>query len=328
VLARVVNMRGVDLNRFDFDYDLTWMAFFMNDQGKILGRYGGRDAESADRYLSLTSLKQAMRAALAAYRRDPKGRPAGADEPARTVEQYPAAQKLKAEACIHCHQVYDFRREALKAQGRWRQELIWVYPQPENVGVTLDPEQQTQVRAVTPGSAARAVGLKAGDTLRAVNGMTVVSFGDVQYALHRAPAAGPIPVSWQRGGRRMSGRLQLAPGWRKSDISWRGSMWGLEPTPCVYGQDLSAEEKAKLGLPADRLAFRQGKPLQKPPREAGLQPGDIILGIDDRPLTMTMLQFNTWIRLNYQVGDRITFNVLRNGQRLNLPMTLPAKGSW
>ena len=27
VLARVTNMRGVDLNVFPFDYDLTWYAF-------------------------------------------------------------------------------------------------------------------------------------------------------------------------------------------------------------------------------------------------------------------------------------------------------------
>jgi serine protease Do len=328
VLARVVNMRGVDLNRFDFDYDLTWMSFFMNGYGQIYGRYGGRDAGDADKYHSLASLKNAMRAALAAYRRDPNRRPPDLDRPPRKVEQYPAASRLKEGACIHCHQVYDFQREALKAAGQWRREDIWVYPLPQNVGLTLDLGQQNLVRSVAPGSPADRAGLKPGDTLRKLNAMPATSFGDCEYALHHAPATGSIPVSWQRGRRSMGGKLLLAKGWRETDISWRASMWGLEPQPCVYGEDLTAGEKQALGLPPKNLAFRQGQFVPKPARAAGVQAKDIIFGIDDRPLSMTMLQFNTYVRLNYHVGDKITFHVIRDGKRLDLPMVLPAKATF
>ena len=43
VLVRILNMRGVNLNVFDFDYDMTWAALFLNAQEKVLGRYGSRD---------------------------------------------------------------------------------------------------------------------------------------------------------------------------------------------------------------------------------------------------------------------------------------------
>lgn len=315
-------MRGVDLNQFDFDYDLTWMAFFMNANGKIYGRYGGRDAGHADKYHSLASLKHAMQAALAAYRRDPDAAPADSSRPPVTVEQYPAARAQ--EGCIHCHMVYDFRRQALKGAGQWRLDNVWVYPLPENIGIRVDRDRQNRVILVMPGSAASRAGLKPGDTLRELNRMPVVSFGDLQYALHQAPAAGQIPVSWQHDDQTRTASLALSPGWRKTDISWRASMWGLEPSASVYGDDLTPKEKQALGLPANHLAFRQGDYVPKPARTAGIRAKDIILGIDDRSLAMTVLQFNVYIRLSYKVGDRITFNILRDGQRLRVPMVLPA----
>jgi S1-C subfamily serine protease len=87
---------------------------------------------------------------------------------------------------------------------------VWVYPLPENVGITVDRDQQDRVRAVATGSAAAGAGLKAGDALSDLNGVSVASFGDIQFALNRAPAAGQIPVQWERAGRGMSSQLRLA----------------------------------------------------------------------------------------------------------------------
>src|SRR5947209_4089124 len=113
-------MRGVNLNVIDFDYDLVWAALFLNADEHVYGRYGGRDAESADRYLSLAGLKYALEQALAAHRRWTNEPSAAAAAPVRRVEEYPAAKGLKETACIHCHQVYDFGREAALASGTWR----------------------------------------------------------------------------------------------------------------------------------------------------------------------------------------------------------------
>lgn len=320
-------MRGVDLSVFDFDFDLTWAAFFMNANEKVYGRYGGRDEGEADTHLTLTGLKYAMRQGIAAYQRNPNATPPGGKQPVRTVEQYPAASRLKEGACIHCHQVNDFRRAEQKATGSWRKEYVWLmyYPTPQNVGLTLNPDQGDQVTAVAPASAAAQAGMQAGDLLKTVNTRPVASYGDVQYALHQAPATGQIPLTWERAGKSMSGSLTLAPGWRKTDISWRASMYGIDPTPGVGGQDMPADEKKALGFSADHLAFRQGQFMTKVAREAGIQRDDIIYGIDDKELAMTPRQFNAYVRLNYSVGDRVNLNVIRNGQRIKVPMVLPER---
>ncbi|MHC4493590.1 MAG: hypothetical protein ACYTDU_18445 [Planctomycetota bacterium] len=66
VCARVVHMGDVDLDLFQFDYDMTWAAFFMNADLTIYGRYGSRNAvgQGSNALISLSSLKQAMERAL------------------------------------------------------------------------------------------------------------------------------------------------------------------------------------------------------------------------------------------------------------------------
>src|SRR5947207_2044736 len=134
-------MRGVDLRRFEFDYDLTWAAFFLDPSGKVLGRFGGRDADSPDRYLTLDGLKHTMSLHLAALKKGVRG----ADPPERTEdgfarpEEYPAAKRMKDDACIHCHQVTNFRQDWHSTRNTWTRERVWVYPPPDNLGLTLDP---------------------------------------------------------------------------------------------------------------------------------------------------------------------------------------------
>jgi len=64
-------MKGVDLSQFQFDYDLTWAAFFMNPDGAIYGRYGTRSVAGAMAHNSLESLKNAMKRALELHRNYP-----------------------------------------------------------------------------------------------------------------------------------------------------------------------------------------------------------------------------------------------------------------
>src|SRR5262249_45925458 len=141
----------------------------------------------------------------------------------------------------------------------------------KNVGLTLDVDQGDRVLAVDPGSAADRAGVRAGDVLQRLNGQPVSSFADVRHALDLAPKVGTVPVAWQRGGKDLSGTLELRDGWRESDISWRPSMWALSPSACVYGEDLSAEDKRKLGLPEKRLAFRQGLFVGAAAKSAGVR---------------------------------------------------------
>lgn len=331
VLVRLVNMRGVDLNVFDFDFDLTWAALFMNAENQIYGRYGSRDEGSAEAGLSLKGLKYAMQQALAAYARRPAAAPKtgfakSAALPDRP-EKYPAARRLKADSCIHCHQVHNFQTHLAWSKKKWTKERMWLYPPPKNVGLSLDVDQGDRVQKVFRGSAAAQAGLKPGDVLTSLNSIPTSSQADVQYGLNRAPAAGSIPLRWTRDGRAMSGRMPLKSGWRKSDISWRAAMWTMPPAFGIYGKDLTPNEKRKLGLGPKRLAFRQGRYVPPKPRRAGLRARDIVIGVDGKPLELTMLQFNLYLRENYNVGDRLTIDVIRRGKRLRIPMVAPVRPS-
>ena len=315
-------MRGVDLNQFDFDYDLTWAGFFMNAKGKVYGRFGGRDSEDADTHLTLSGLKHAMRVALARHRKEADAPPERLSKPVSRPDNYPAAGRLKADACIHCHQVYEFERQPAVQANRFDKSLIWVYPSPGYLGITLANEQQDRIASIKPSSAAATAGLRAGDVLKSVGGRPVASFADVQYALHYAPSTGDLTVTFERGGKAQSTALKLTKGWREGDISWRSSMWGIPPMASVYGEDLTAEEKQALGLNPKALAFRQGDFLPHPAAKAGIKAKDIILGVDGKAMEMNMLQFNLHIRLNYKVGDRVTYAGLRDGKRMTFTLLL------
>jgi S1-C subfamily serine protease len=236
------------------------------------------------------------------------------------VENYPAAKR--AESCIHCHEVNEYRREALMAEGKWNRDDIWVYPPPDNLGLTLEVDAGNRVQKAAPGSPAEKAGLRPGDIVQRLNDLPVASFLDAQYALNRAPAKGTIPVTWLRDGRPMSARLDLPEGWRKTVITWRPSMIDLLASLPLFGEDLTPERKKGLGLSEKRLAFEQDKTVHVSARQAGVRPGDIIIGINGEVRDMTMVELFIHVRRNYLVGDSITLNIIRDGKRLDLPLTL------
>ena len=312
-------MRGVNLEVFDFDYDLTWAAFFLDADQRILGRFGGRLPDDSDKYKSLDGLRVALEAALERHKKGPPAGKAGVPS-VRTIEEYPSAARLSPKTCFHCHNVYDHRRESLQSTNRWTRQEVWVYPPPENVGWTLAVERGNKLDKVD--GLAKAAGMQRGDLLQEVNGLPVASFADVQYALHKAPAVGDISVKWLRGQQAMQAVLQLGKDWKQSDLSWRRSLEGLEPGSGLHGRDLSTEEKKSLGLPAKALAFRQSNFLTKQARQAGIQVNDVIVGLDGKRLELTARQFDAHVRLNYARGDTVVVEVLREGKRIELKMRL------
>ena len=128
------------------------------------------------------------------------------------AEEYPAAREQPKNACIHCHQVNEFRRAQRQAAGVWKREEIWVYPLPENVGLVLEVDRGDHVRRVVPGSAAAKIGVRTGDVVRSVNGVPVASQADFRYGLHRAPWKGKVPLVWSRAGRELTGTARTGRG--------------------------------------------------------------------------------------------------------------------
>jgi hypothetical protein len=308
----------VDLRLFDFDHDLTWYAFLLNADETVYGRYGGRDAADAEARLSLKGLRYAMAQALEAHKTPPEPQPRPG-KPVR-VEDFAAAANHRG--CIHCHNVKEFQRADQKAAGQWDRNDVWVYPLPENVGLTLDVDVGNQIKAVRSGSPAGRAGLKAGDFVTTLNGYPVASFADATYALHKAPPRGAIPVAWNRDGRPQSAKLDVPDGWRKTNLTWRPSMLDILPSTPFSGDDLAADEKRKLGLPESRAAFRQDGSVHSTLKEIGLQAGDVVLGFDGQAVDGTMSDLLGHVRRNYLVGDEVLVNVTRAGKRVDLRLVL------
>lgn len=321
-MVRRTQIEFADLNVFEFDYDLTFMVFLMNADEHIYGRYGSRDEHGPETRMSLAGLNYAMQAALAAHQsHTPKSSASDPERPPRTIRQYESARFYHN--CIHCHQVKEILRSEAEKAGKWKREMIWRYPLPDNLGLTLEIDRGNVVESVAPDSPTADAGLQPGDVLQSVNGHPVHSIADVQFALDKAFTDKQLKVQWHREGRLMDAAVELPDGWRRSPITWRTSMLDLMPSAKLYGRDLSEEEKVALGLEKNQLAFAHRDRVLPQAEAAGIRPGDVIVGVDGRTFTDTSAyQFRLFIQRNFIVGDRVAVNVLRNGKPVEIPMTL------
>jgi hypothetical protein len=48
-----------------------------------------------------------------------------------------------------------------------------------------------------------------------------------------------------------------------------------------------------------------------------------VLGVNGKRFEMTAREFQVYLPLDYNVGDHVVFNVIRDGKHLEFPMTLP-----
>lgn len=317
--VRLLRIDQEDLNLFEFDYDVTFMIFFLNADKKVYARYGGRDSENAENRQSLAGLKYTMNSVLSMHQREEKIFARRVEEGPKYIRDVPGARRG---GCFHCHQVKEVLNSDLQRSGKWQRDLVWRFPLPENLGFELEVNRGNVIKTVKDPSPARTAGLAAGDIVQRLNNIPIHSFGDAQFALDIAPKTGSIEVFWLRGDQTLKNKLELTDGWRKTDVSWRPSMQRLVPNVRLYGADLSVDEKKSIGLSAARLAFRQRDPITLQAKAAGIRPGDIILGVDDQPLEMHVDQFLGYVQRNYFIGDSVTVNLVREGKRMNLPMNL------
>ena len=337
VNVRIVKMKDVDLAQFQFDYDLTWAAFFMNADGTIYGRYGTRSAAGPMAHNSMASLKNAMKRALQLHQNYPENRASlggkrGPEPRWKTALQIPALWKkfrkqlaapIGQTNCIHCHNIYDGWRETAYAEGTFDRESLWVYPLPDNIGVQIHVDEGNLVEKVIAGSFAEKAGVKAGDVIHTMYGQPVISQADMQWVLHHLPKTADLRIGMEREGEYLTRTLFLSGDWKRSDISWRGSLWSLRPRTGFEGaRDLSVEQKEQLDLAPEALALEVWS-IVGAAREAGLREGDIIIEADAHTELMTGRQFAAWVRLNYHPGDKLPIKVLRASQ--NMSLTLPSE---
>jgi hypothetical protein len=338
VCVRVVDMSKVDLDVYEFDYDLTLAALLMHADGTVFHRFGSRDHRDPTVWNTLTGLAALMHTTLeehAVHRALPA--PAAPAAPRYVVDLPPLRDKLAQhkESCVHCHTVHDTLHAQAVTQGTLTADTPFVYPLPARLGLELEPATQHTVRAVAAESPAARAGLQAGDRLlRLGRQSNVATLGDVQWALHHAPAgAHDLAVEWRRGATTHAAVLALAPGWKRApprEYAWRPYKWNLAPDPGFGGGVLDAARKQKLGLDVPfalridyLIDWGEKAHRGRAARRAGLRVGDIVLGIAGQTDFVSHDHFQAFVRLSCQVGEDVEVMVWRDGARVPLKLRLP-----
>lgn len=346
VCVRIVQANGLDLSLFQYDYDQSFAAFFLNVDGTIYGRYGTRSHETeSDRDVSVEGFARALEGALELHRQFPANKPqlAAKRGPAPMIpvpEEFPSLKGRYSstldykgnvvKSCIHCHQVGEALRLAYREKGQDIPErVLYPYPLPETLGLALDPKQRARILAVAEGSSAAKDGFQPGDEMTTLAGQPLLSIADVQWVLHNAGDSKSLKAEVVRGGKKRNLPLSLEPGWRsRGKLSWRATSWDLRRMTAggMRLDNLSPEDRRAAGLPDDVMALRARHVGQygahAAAKNAGFVNGDILVEVDGKSDPLTESQLMAWLVNAKRPGDRIPVVRLRDGQRtkLELPM--------
>jgi hypothetical protein len=336
VCVRIVQTKGLDLKLFQYDYDMSWAAMFLNADGTIYGRYGTRTASGpgSDSHISLPSFRKAVERALELHKNYPANRAQlagklGGEPQYARPEHIPGLEQRAQGAstrqnCIHCHMVREYALRAKWQAGKLSLADLQVYPLPDNVGMQVDIDDGLLIKSVKRGSPAAEAGLAAGDHLLSLGGQSLISLADIQWVLHTSPTEAEIKATLRRDGQTLEKTIVVSGDWKQSDIAWRASSWyglrqGLKLEP------LPAAEKSSRGLSNEAMALaikglfgQGGQKLQK----AGLKVGDVLIAVDGKSQAMTESEFLIDLRLRHGPEDAVKLTFLRGDERkeLSVPM--------
>jgi len=336
VCVRIIQTNSLDLKLFQYDYDMSWAAMFLNADGTIYGRYGSRNSsgKGSDEILSAAAFAKAAQRVLELHQGYPANKrhltaKAGPEPEYGVPTQIPgltdkpAAANVRQE-CIHCHMVKEYALRAKWEAGQLSEKDLFVFPMPQRIGLTMDQNDDLKVRSVGEGSAADEAGIEAGDTLVALASQPLVSMADIQWVLTRTPGESKLPVSLLRGGEELERTLDLSGDWKKSDIGWRASSW-YALRHSFKCEPLSAADKKNRGIDEDGLALVVKGiyvPRAQKVQAAGLRTNDVIVAVDGKTAAKTESEFLVDLRLTHGPKDSVKFTILRGDQRRDLIVPL------
>jgi hypothetical protein len=346
VRVRLIQGNALDLSLFQFDYDLTFAAFFLNADRTIYGRYGSRsDQKEADKDISLDGFRKAMAGALELHKDYPSNSKSLAGKQGKAPrfkvpEDYPSLgarykptidyEGKVAQSCLHCHQVREADRMLFRtARQAIPDAVLYPYPMPDTIGLVLDPKEKARVANVIKESPAAAAGFKRNDALVSLQGQPIISIADVQWILQNAPWAAKLSAVVSRSGKQAPLTIDLPEGWRrKTDISWRASTWDLRrmATGGLVLQELSVRERREAELPANALGLRISYVGQynehAAGKRAGFQKDDVIVRAGDLEGPMSESELLGHLLRDQKPGERLPVTVLRGEEPLQLQLPM------
>ena len=334
VCVRITRMNGVNIRRFEFDFDTTWAGFFLDEKLNVYSRYGGRDEGEPEDRFNKESLLQTMNEVLDLH----AGRPKHSLDEQPIVQPVPqgvsrprdiALLRKNQQGCVHCHQVKEYQLLQSYHDREFSRRELFGWPLPENLGLKLERKHGHRIAETEDGSSAEKAALLPGDEIVQVNNVPIHSELDIRWALHRAPENKPLRflVRRQNNGcedRTLSVELHPEENWRHTDLSWRKSMRSVPMVFGFRGYSLTRSQRKLEGLKEDQLAIRvvsvRDRGLAK---NLSLKKRDSIIALDEESKRRTMEQFKSDLLNRYKPGDEVRITVRRDGKNVTLKGPLP-----
>lgn len=334
VCLRLINTNALDLNRFQFDYDLSLAALVLNSDGTTYGRFGSWKHQKDPAESSIAGFKAALTSALALHQNYPSNkailtdkqpRPLGFKTPLdipliannqRNFKPELDWQGKVVQSCVHCHQIGDGLKSTFHELGKTVPlRLSHPMPAPETIGISLAGNQRAAITEVQPDSPAAQAGLKPGDEIITASKAPLISPADLAWSLHHLKDEDTLPLTIKRNGSISPITLTLPKDWRlKSDISRRVGTW---PMRAWIGGGMKLES-----VPGDHLGLRAvhvGQYNQHAAaKRAGFKKGDILVEVDGIKENLTESELMGRLLQRYSKPTKLKAIVLRNEKRLTL----------
>jgi hypothetical protein len=346
VRVRLVQMGGVDLSVFQFDPLLSWSVFFMNADKTIYGRYGSaspatrRSEKDSNPNHSPAGLEAALRRALelhSEYTRDPRvlsvtlSGKTGPKPPWPTPSEFPSAleagrifrvENAEQADCIHCHEV---QRSLIDSYFMTNREvtdnMLWLYPQPDTLGMKMSLDHCARVVEVAEGSIAARAGVLAGDDILTMDDQPLLSTADIQWVLQNFPdAGGKLPLLIRRKDADSKLQLDLPNLWRRDgDFGWRYRVAG-------YSSWLWLGATMEDGSRGVRVLHLSPPWFNAPNRDGvdKLRAGDLILEVDGESEWSRSTLISYMMR-EKALGSILQLKIERKGEVLDVGVRMPAE---
>ena len=324
VCVRVTSNSGMDIARFDRDWHNSVYFFIMNADEYIYMRYGGRDEVDAHTYLDLDSFAVALELGLEQHARYAKGQLPPQPQPEPMYPKEIASLKknvMDLGRCAECHLIEDYRTQELEKAGKLgkfdKLTTLFRSPDVKTIGIHLDIPKGLVV-AEARGAVAEA-GMTAGDIIRSVNGVPVLTFGDLQHHYDKTPrSATSARFGVERAGKLLELDVSLPTDWWFTDPNFR--YLTVDPMVDFKVRKLSAGEKRQYGFPENGLACEIASVGQRAAILGihDLKPGDIVYSVDGVQEDELTQNVRAYIKLTTIAGEMATLGVLRDGKRFEM----------
>ena len=163
--------------------------------------------------------------------------------------------------------------------------------------------------------------MKPGDLIAALNGISVWTFGDLQYQYDKVPrGTEQIRMTVERNGGPADLSISLPERWWWTDLTFR--QWTMEPRVYFESVALSESEKREYGLERGGFAskVKHVDMFAEMTKSHELRVGDIVFGVDGVERDAMANTAELFIKLRKTAGETVTLGVIRDGKRIQMPL--------